>query len=182
MLSFLDEESLTLTLAALSVPEIIESAAVCSHFRRLRTTALVFWVEARRTAAARASKPLSVDAHSDILVGELLDVLSPMDIIKASHFLFGRDVGCENFTGVKEYLMKTIASLSPADAMAAVRRFFRPPGFAGEVVGRLVAIAIVQAQTAHTAPGKIAALWMPITTFVALGLEHRYAKLTHSSG
>jgi formate/nitrite transporter FocA (FNT family) len=47
---------------------------------------------------------------------------------------------------------------------------------------RLVAIAIVQAQTAHTAPGKIAALWMPITTFVALGLEHRYVKLTNSSG
>ena len=38
---------------------------------------------------------------------------------------------------------------------------------------RLVAVAIVQAQAANTAPGKIASLWMPITTFVALGLEHR---------
>ena len=38
---------------------------------------------------------------------------------------------------------------------------------------RLVATAIVQAQSAHTAPGKIVALWLPIMTFVALGLEHR---------
>ena len=41
----------------------------------------------------------------------------------------------------------------------------------------LVAIAIVRAQAAHTAPGKIAALWMPITTFVALGLEHSVANM-----
>mmetsp|Transcript_33237 Transcript_33237/g.91586 ORF Transcript_33237/g.91586 Transcript_33237/m.91586 type:complete len:323 (+) Transcript_33237:80-1048(+) len=41
----------------------------------------------------------------------------------------------------------------------------------------LVAIAIVQAQSAHTAPGKIAALWMPIMTFVALGLEHSVANM-----
>mmetsp|Transcript_22668 Transcript_22668/g.69688 ORF Transcript_22668/g.69688 Transcript_22668/m.69688 type:complete len:393 (-) Transcript_22668:343-1521(-) len=41
----------------------------------------------------------------------------------------------------------------------------------------LVATAIYQAGTAKTTPGKIAALWFPITTFIALGLEHSVANM-----
>eukprot|EP00961_Rhodomonas_salina_P156541 2107961-Rhodomonas_salina.1 len=36
----------------------------------------------------------------------------------------------------------------------------------------LVNIAIFQATTVATTPGKMAMLWLPITSFVALGLEH----------
>merc|ERR1712113_1062487 len=41
----------------------------------------------------------------------------------------------------------------------------------------LVNVAIFQASSAHTAAAKIAALWFPIMTFVALGLEHSIANL-----
>eukprot|EP00241_Pyramimonas_parkeae_P007323 CAMPEP_0114227670 /NCGR_PEP_ID=MMETSP0058-20121206/1914_1 /TAXON_ID=36894 /ORGANISM="Pyramimonas parkeae, CCMP726" /LENGTH=310 /DNA_ID=CAMNT_0001338527 /DNA_START=201 /DNA_END=1133 /DNA_ORIENTATION=+ len=41
----------------------------------------------------------------------------------------------------------------------------------------LVATAIFQATVAQTGPGKIVSLWMPIATFVALGLEHSVANM-----
>uniref|UniRef100_A0A7S3NKV6 Formate/nitrite transporter n=1 Tax=Aureoumbra lagunensis TaxID=44058 RepID=A0A7S3NKV6_9STRA len=39
----------------------------------------------------------------------------------------------------------------------------------------LVNLAIFEAATAKSSPGKAAMLWLPITTFVALGLEHSVA-------
>lgn len=41
----------------------------------------------------------------------------------------------------------------------------------------LVNCAIFQASSAHTSAGKIASLWLPIMTFVALGLEHSIANM-----
>jgi formate/nitrite transporter FocA (FNT family) len=41
----------------------------------------------------------------------------------------------------------------------------------------LVNIAVFQAACAATPAGKIAALWMPVTAFVALGLEHSVANM-----
>jgi len=41
----------------------------------------------------------------------------------------------------------------------------------------LVNVAIFQASSAHTAAAKIAALWLPIMTFVTLGLEHSIANM-----
>mmetsp|Transcript_39058 Transcript_39058/g.67812 ORF Transcript_39058/g.67812 Transcript_39058/m.67812 type:complete len:445 (-) Transcript_39058:207-1541(-) len=41
----------------------------------------------------------------------------------------------------------------------------------------LVNVAIFQASSAHTTAGKIASLWIPIMTFVALGLEHSIANM-----
>ncbi|CAE8625267.1 unnamed protein product [Polarella glacialis] len=54
---------------------------------------------------------------------------------------------------------------------------------AGVAIGKgmcanwLVNIAIFQASSAHTPSGKIASLWLPIMTFVALGLEHSIANM-----
>ena len=53
----------------------------------------------------------------------------------------------------------------------------------GAMVGKatlanwLVNVAIYQAATAQTTAGKMAGLWLPITTFVALGLEHSIANM-----
>merc|ERR1719401_547310 len=41
----------------------------------------------------------------------------------------------------------------------------------------LVNVAIFQATSAHTTAGKIASLWLPIMTFVALQLEHSIANM-----
>jgi len=41
----------------------------------------------------------------------------------------------------------------------------------------LVNVAVFQAACASTAPGKIVVLWLPITAFVALGLEHSVANM-----
>lgn len=41
----------------------------------------------------------------------------------------------------------------------------------------MVNLAIIQAATASSTPGKAAMLWLPITTFVALGLEHSVANM-----
>jgi len=41
----------------------------------------------------------------------------------------------------------------------------------------LVNVAIYMQLTSRSAGGKIAALWLPITTFVALGLEHAVANM-----
>lgn len=41
----------------------------------------------------------------------------------------------------------------------------------------LVNLAVFQASTAATTPGKMACLWLPITAFVALGLEHCVANM-----
>lgn len=47
----------------------------------------------------------------------------------------------------------------------------------GACANWLVNIAIFQATSAHTTAGKIAGLWLPIMTFVALGLEHSIANM-----
>ena len=41
----------------------------------------------------------------------------------------------------------------------------------------MVCLAVYQAATAQTTPGKMAALWLPVATFVALGLEHSVANM-----
>lgn len=41
----------------------------------------------------------------------------------------------------------------------------------------LVNVAIFQASSAHSTAGKIASLWLPVMTFVALGLEHSIANM-----
>ena len=41
----------------------------------------------------------------------------------------------------------------------------------------LVNLAVFNAATANSAGGKMAVLWMPIATFVALGLEHSVANM-----
>ena len=49
----------------------------------------------------------------------------------------------------------------------------------GKAVGAnwLVNLGVFSATTSNTTPGKMAALWMPITAFVALGLEHSVANM-----
>lgn len=47
----------------------------------------------------------------------------------------------------------------------------------GACANWLVAVAIFQAASVHTASGKIASLWFPIMTFVALGFEHSIANM-----
>lgn len=47
----------------------------------------------------------------------------------------------------------------------------------GACANWLVNVAIFQASSAHTTAGKIASLWIPIMTFVALGLEHSIANM-----
>ena len=49
----------------------------------------------------------------------------------------------------------------------------------GKAIGAnwLVNLAVFQATTATSTGGKIAAVWMPVTAFVALGLEHSVANM-----
>ena len=49
----------------------------------------------------------------------------------------------------------------------------------GKAIGAnwLVNLGVFSATTSNTTPGKMAALWMPITAFVALGLEHSVANM-----
>jgi len=47
----------------------------------------------------------------------------------------------------------------------------------GACANWLVNVAIFQAASAHTTAGKIASLWLPIMTFVTLGLEHSIANM-----
>jgi len=47
----------------------------------------------------------------------------------------------------------------------------------GACANWLVNIGIFQASSAHTTAGKIASLWLPIMTFVTLGLEHSVANM-----
>ena len=49
----------------------------------------------------------------------------------------------------------------------------------GKAIGAnwLVNLAVFSATTSNTTPGKMAALWMPVTAFVALGLEHSVANM-----
>merc|ERR1711948_69125 len=47
----------------------------------------------------------------------------------------------------------------------------------GALANWLVNVAIFQATSAHTTAGKIASLWLPIMTFVALQLEHSIANM-----
>jgi len=47
----------------------------------------------------------------------------------------------------------------------------------GACANWLVNVAIFQASSAHTSAAKIASLWLPVMTFVALGLEHSIANM-----
>ena len=49
----------------------------------------------------------------------------------------------------------------------------------GKAVGAnwLVNLAVFQAATSNSTGGKIAAVWMPVTAFVCLGLEHSVANM-----
>lgn len=81
------------------------------------------------------------------------------------------------------YGLSVVPAGSPAAgwlAALAVKKCSLGPLVAfGKGVGAnwLVNVAIFQASTAHTSAGKIASLWLPIMTFVALGLEHSIANM-----
>jgi formate/nitrite transporter FocA (FNT family) len=71
----------------------------------------------------------------------------------------------------------TIASFV---ATSAAAKCSLPAGAAfvkGVLANALVNVAVYQATCAKTPGGKIAALWPPIMTFVALGLEHSVANM-----
>lgn len=62
----------------------------------------------------------------------------------------------------------------------ATKKIAIPLGAAiGKAIGAnwLVNLAVYQAVTATTTGGKLAGLWMPVTMFVALGLEHSVANM-----
>lgn len=79
--------------------------------------------------------------------------------------------------------MGLFASTSPAGAFAAalaVKKCALAPGVAflkGAACNWLVNVAIFQAATTQSTAGKIASLWLPIMTFVTLGMEHSVANM-----
>eukprot|EP00929_Paragymnodinium_shiwhaense_P008740 TRINITY_DN112708_c0_g1_i1.p1 TRINITY_DN112708_c0_g1~~TRINITY_DN112708_c0_g1_i1.p1 ORF type:complete len:410 (+),score=61.96 TRINITY_DN112708_c0_g1_i1:59-1288(+) len=81
------------------------------------------------------------------------------------------------------YSCSVVAAGSPAGtwlAAAVAKKCALSPLVAigkGAGANWLVNCAIFQAASAHTAPGKIASLWLPIMTFIALGLEHSVANM-----
>ena len=65
-------------------------------------------------------------------------------------------------------------------AQAATAKAALPAGVAfckGVGANWRVNLAVVQAAASPTAPGKIAALWFPIMTVIALNLEHSVANM-----
>ena len=65
------------------------------------------------------------------------------------------------------------ASFAAALAVKKCSLPFLPTMVKGIGANWLVNLAVFQAATSGTTGGKIAAVWMPVTAFVALGLEHR---------
>jgi len=95
----------------------------------------------------------------------------------------GNFIGCLGFACLASTLFINDPFSSFAQAIAIKKTSYLATGTTmtafGKAVGAnwLVCLAIFQAATATTSPGKMAALWLPITTFVALGLEHSVANM-----
>lgn len=70
-----------------------------------------------------------------------------------------------------------VAAFAKALAIKKTTGTFMVAFSKGVAANWLVNVATFQAATAKTSPGKMAALWMPVTAFVALGLEHSVANM-----
>eukprot|EP00933_Yihiella_yeosuensis_P021027 TRINITY_DN16744_c2_g1_i1.p1 TRINITY_DN16744_c2_g1~~TRINITY_DN16744_c2_g1_i1.p1 ORF type:complete len:451 (+),score=68.96 TRINITY_DN16744_c2_g1_i1:89-1354(+) len=81
------------------------------------------------------------------------------------------------------YSLSVVQVGSPAAAwvatLAAKKCSLSLPVAVGKGMGAnwLVNVGIFQAASAHTSAGKIAGLWLPVMTFVSLGLEHSVANM-----
>ena len=78
------------------------------------------------------------------------------------------------------YNMDVFAAVVPMVIATAKAKMVLAPSvafFKGIGANWLVNLAYYQAALSPTAPGKIAALWLPIATFITLGLEHSVANM-----
>ena len=92
--------------------------------------------------------------------------------------LAGNIVGCGTMALATSYLLPSSA-LSFAAALAVKKTSFTLTLTTVKAIGAnwLVNLAVYQAATAITSPGKIVLLWLPISLFVSCGLEHSVANM-----
>jgi formate/nitrite transporter FocA (FNT family) len=144
---FMRADLLTTTMAHLALPALLPRAA------------------AEGAAAAAAAPPPAPGAGR---VGVLLAVTAAGNLVGSvavaaafSACVFGADPAIASFVA---------ASAAAKCSLPAGAAFVK-----GVLANALVNVAVYQATCAKTPGGKIAALWPPIMTFVALGLEHSVA-------
>ena len=144
---FMRADLLTTSMAHLALPALLPRAA------------------AEGAAAAAAPPPPAPGAGR---VGVLLAVTAAGNLVGSvavaaafSACVFGADPAIASFVA---------ASAAAKCSLPAGAAFVK-----GVLANALVNVAVYQATCAKTPGGKIAALWPPIMTFVALGLEHSVA-------
>jgi len=94
--------------------------------------------------------------------------------------LVGNLVGCVGMAALTSHILGGVPEVVDfVQAMAVKKTSATATATFAKAVGCnwLVNLAIFQASTATTTPGKMAMLWLPVTTFVALGLEHFVANM-----
>lgn len=92
----------------------------------------------------------------------------------------GNAVGCVAMAGLTMPLMTVnpdMVAFAQAIAIKKTSGALMPTFLKAVGCNWLVNFAIFSATTANSSAGKMAVLWLPITTFVALGLEHVVANL-----